>query len=141
MLSTHTRLVAVTAASNLFGTRPDVAAISRAAHEVDALVHVDAVHLTPHAPVDLTALGADLLACSPYKFFGPHLGALAASPALLERLSPDKLLSRPATRCRSGSSSARCPTSCSPASPPASTSSPTWRRATPPADATGSPPR
>ena len=92
VLSTHTRLVAVTAASNLFGTRPDVAAISRAAHEVDALVYVDGVHLAPHAPVDLTALGADLLACSPYKFFGPHLGALAASPALLERLSPDKLL-------------------------------------------------
>ena len=91
VLSTRTRLVAVTAASNLFGTRPDVAAISRAAHEVDALVYVDGVHLAPHAPVDLAALGADLLACSPYKFFGPHLGALAASPALLERLSPDKL--------------------------------------------------
>jgi cysteine desulfurase family protein (TIGR01976 family) len=92
VLSTHTRLVAVTAASNLFGTRPDVAAISRAAHEVDALVYVDGVHLAPHATVDVAALGADLLACSPYKFFGPHLGALAAAPSLLERLSPDKLL-------------------------------------------------
>ncbi len=92
VLSTRTRLVAVTAASNLFGTRPDVTAISRAAHEVDALVYVDGVHLAPHAPVDQAALGADLLACSPYKFFGPHLGAVAASPALLERLSPDKLL-------------------------------------------------
>jgi cysteine desulfurase family protein (TIGR01976 family) len=92
VLSTRTRLVAVTAASNLFGTRPDVAAIAAAAHEVDALVHVDAVHLVPHAPVDLAALGADLLACSPYKFFGPHLGALTASPRLLERLRPDKLL-------------------------------------------------
>lgn len=71
---------------------PDVAGIARAAHEVEALVHVDAVHLAAHAPVDLTALGADLLACSPYKFFGPHLGVLAGSPALLETLQPDKLL-------------------------------------------------
>ena len=63
-----------------------------AAHEVGALVHVDAVHLVPHAPVDLAALGADFLACSPYKFFGPHLGVLAAAPALLETLHPDKLL-------------------------------------------------
>ena len=92
VLSTRTRLVAVTAASNLFGTRPEVAAISRAAHEVDALVYVDGVHLAPHAPVDVAELGADLLACSPYKFYGPHLGALAAAPSLLERLSPDKLV-------------------------------------------------
>ena len=92
VLSDRTRLVAVTAASNLFGTRPDVPAIARAAHEVGALVYVDAVHLAAHSPVDMAALGADLLACSPYKFFGPHLGALAASPALLETLRPDKLL-------------------------------------------------
>ena len=92
VLSTRTRLVAVTAASNLLGTRPDVRAISDTAHEVDALVYVDGVHLAPHSPVDLAALGADFLGCSPYKFFGPHLGALAASPALLETLTPDKLL-------------------------------------------------
>ena len=92
VLSERTRLVAVTAASNLLGTRPDVAAISAAAHEVGALVYVDAVHLAAHAVVDRTALGADLVACSPYKFFGPHLGAVAADPALLETLSPDKLL-------------------------------------------------
>jgi selenocysteine lyase/cysteine desulfurase len=84
--------VALTAASNLFGTRPDVAAVSRAAREAGALVYVDAVHLAAHATVDLTALGADMLVCSPYKFFGPHLGTLAAEPALLERLHPDKLL-------------------------------------------------
>ncbi|MCW2845722.1 MAG: cysteine desulfurase family protein [Nocardioides sp.] len=95
VLSTHTRLIAVTGASNLFGTRPDVAAIAAAAHEVDALVYVDAVHLAAHAPVDVAELGADFLACSPYKFFGPHLGAVAASPRLLETLHPDKLL--PAT--------------------------------------------
>ena len=92
VLTTRTRLVAVTAASNLLGTRPDVRAISDTAHEVDALVYVDGVHLAPHSPVDLAALGADFLGCSPYKFFGPHLGALAASPALLEKLAPDKLL-------------------------------------------------
>jgi cysteine desulfurase family protein (TIGR01976 family) len=92
LLGERTRLVAVTAASNLFGTRPDVAAIARGAHDVGALVYVDAVHLAAHAPVHMQALGADLLACSPYKFFGPHLGALAGDPALLERLRPDKLL-------------------------------------------------
>jgi cysteine desulfurase family protein (TIGR01976 family) len=92
LLSERTRLVAVTGASNLFGTRPDVRAIADAAHAAGALVYVDAVHLTPHAPVDRAALGADFLACSPYKFFGPHLGAVAADPALLEILRPNKLL-------------------------------------------------
>ena len=92
VLSDRTRLVAVTAASNLFGTRPDVAGVAAAAHGVGALVYVDAVHLAPHAPVDLASTGADLLVCSPYKFFGPHLGALVASPALLETLHPEKLL-------------------------------------------------
>jgi cysteine desulfurase family protein (TIGR01976 family) len=92
LLSERTRLVAVTGASNLFGTRPDVRAVADAAHAAGALVYVDAVHLTPHAPVDREALGADFLACSPYKFFGPHLGALAADPALLGILRPNKLL-------------------------------------------------
>jgi cysteine desulfurase family protein (TIGR01976 family) len=92
LLSNRTRLVAVTAASNLLGTRPDVAAIAEAAHGVGALVYVDGVHLTPHVPVDMPALGADFFACSPYKFFGPHLGALVADPALLETIHPDKLL-------------------------------------------------
>lgn len=92
VLSPRTRLVAVTGASNLFGTRPPVREIADAAHEVGALVHVDAVHLAAHAPVVMEELGADLVSCSPYKFFGPHLGALAAAPALLERLHPAKLL-------------------------------------------------
>jgi cysteine desulfurase family protein (TIGR01976 family) len=92
VLTTRTRLVAVTAASNLLGTRPDVRAIAEAAHEVGALAYVDGVHLAAHAPVDVAALGADFFGCSPYKFFGPHLGVLAASPSLLERLTPDKLL-------------------------------------------------
>ncbi|WP_426241583.1 cysteine desulfurase-like protein [Nocardioides sp. LHG3406-4] len=92
LLSERTRLVAVTAASNLLSTRPDIAQVVRATHESGALAYVDAVHLVPHAPVDLAALGADFLACSPYKFFGPHLGVVAASPALLETLRPAKLL-------------------------------------------------
>jgi cysteine desulfurase family protein (TIGR01976 family) len=92
LVGERTRLVAVTGASNLLGTRPDVAAVSAAAHAADALVYVDGVHLTPHAPVEVAALGADFFACSPYKFFGPHLGVLVADPALLETVHPDKLL-------------------------------------------------
>jgi len=92
VLSDRTRVVAVTGASNLLGTRPDVAVIAAAAHEVGALVYVDGVHLSPHAPVDVVALGADFFTCSPYKFFGPHHGIVVADPALLETLHPDKLL-------------------------------------------------
>jgi cysteine desulfurase family protein (TIGR01976 family) len=88
----RTRLVATTAASNLVGTRPDTAAISAVAHEVGALHWVDGVHATPHGAVDVGAVGADVWTCSPYKFLGPHCGVLAASPALLETLHPDKLL-------------------------------------------------
>ncbi len=92
VLSPRTRLVAVTAASNLLGTRPDIAAVAAAAHGVGALVYVDGVHLTPHTPVSFGALGADFYACSPYKFLGPHHGLLVAEPALLEEVRPDKLL-------------------------------------------------
>jgi cysteine desulfurase family protein (TIGR01976 family) len=95
LLGERTRLVALTGASNLLGTRPDVRGIAEAAHAQGALVYVDGVHLTPHAPVDMTSLGADFFVCSPYKFLGPHLGALAADPRLLDTLEPDKLL--PAT--------------------------------------------
>lgn len=92
VLTERTVLVAVTAASNLIGTRPDVRAIADAAHAVGALVYVDGVHYTAHASVDIDALGADFFTCSPYKFLGPHLGALVAKPSLLETLTPDKLL-------------------------------------------------
>jgi cysteine desulfurase family protein (TIGR01976 family) len=92
VVSDRTRLVAVTGASNLIGTRPDIPGIAALAHEVGALLFVDAVHLAAHTPVDLTALGADLVACSTYKFMGPHLGVVAARPELLETLHPDKLL-------------------------------------------------
>jgi cysteine desulfurase family protein (TIGR01976 family) len=91
-LSARTRLVAVTGASNLLGTRPDLAAISALAHDAGALCYVDAVHLAAHAALDLPATGADLIACSPYKFFGPHCGVVAGHVDLLERLRPDKLL-------------------------------------------------
>ncbi|MBN9756610.1 Cysteine desulfurase [Pseudonocardia sp. Ae406_Ps2] len=91
LLSDRTRLVAVTGASNLVGTRPDLPAIAAAVHAAGALFMVDGVHLTAHAPIDLAAIGADLYACSPYKFVGPHCGVLAADPALLETLRPAKL--------------------------------------------------
>ncbi|MDN5932315.1 MAG: cysteine desulfurase-like protein [Pseudonocardia sp.] len=91
VLSERTRLVAVTGASNLIGTRPPVRGIADRAHAVGALVHVDGVHLTAHVPVDVAELGADFYACSPYKFLGPHCGVLAAAPALLEPLRPQKL--------------------------------------------------
>jgi cysteine desulfurase family protein (TIGR01976 family) len=92
VLSERTRLVAVTAASNLIGTCPDVPAIARLVHAAGALLYVDGVHYTAHAAVDLDALGADLYVCSPYKFFGPHMGVLAGRLELLESLRPDKLL-------------------------------------------------
>ena len=91
VLSPRTRLVAITAASNLLGTRPPVRAVADLAHAVGALVYVDGVHYTAHAPVHVSALGADFYACSPYKFLGPHCGVLAADPALLETLRPAKL--------------------------------------------------
>jgi cysteine desulfurase family protein (TIGR01976 family) len=92
VLTDRTRLVAVTGASNLIGTRPPVASIAERVHAAGALLAVDGVHLTAHAPVDVRALGADLYTCSPYKFLGPHCGALAADPALLGSLRPAKLL-------------------------------------------------
>ncbi|MGC3993228.1 MAG: cysteine desulfurase-like protein [Propionicimonas sp.] len=91
-LTPRTRLVAVTAASNLIGTRPPVRRIADAAHAVGALVWVDGVHYSAHEFADVPALGADFFVCSPYKFLGPHCGVLAAAPELLERLHPDKLL-------------------------------------------------
>jgi cysteine desulfurase family protein (TIGR01976 family) len=91
LLSDRTRLVAVTAASNILGTRPDVAAITAKARAAGALAYVDGVHATPHGPTDMAALGADFYATSAYKWSGPHIGAVVADPALLEPLRPDKL--------------------------------------------------
>ncbi len=92
VVGAHTRVVAVTAASNLIGTRPDLPAIARIAHEVGALVWVDGVHATAHVATDVPASGADVWVCSPYKFLGPHLGVLGARPETLEPLRPAKLL-------------------------------------------------
>jgi cysteine desulfurase family protein (TIGR01976 family) len=92
LVTPRTKLVAVTAASNVLGTRPDVAAIAAAAHAAGALCYVDGVHATPHIPVSMAALGADFYATSAYKWAGPHVAAVIAAPALLEALRPDKLL-------------------------------------------------
>ena len=95
VLSTKTKLVAVTGAGNTLGTRPDLKAIGMAVHKVGALFYVDGVHLTPHAAISAKEIGADFFGLSFYKLMGPHCAALAASPALLETLNNDKLL--PAT--------------------------------------------
>jgi cysteine desulfurase family protein (TIGR01976 family) len=91
VLSDRTRWVAVTAASNAVGTAPDLAAIASLAHDAGARVYVDAVHATPHRRMDVAALGVDALACSAYKWFGPHGSILWARPELLAELRPDKL--------------------------------------------------
>jgi cysteine desulfurase family protein (TIGR01976 family) len=96
-LSDRTRLVAFTLASNAVGTIPPAAEIVRRVHDAGALAAVDAVHLAQHRSLDVRAVGADILACSPYKFFGPHLGMLAVRRELLERWTPYKLLASPDT--------------------------------------------
>ncbi len=95
LIGDRTRLVAVTAASNAIGTKPDVRAITDRAHAAGALTYVDGVHATSHGPIDVAALGADFYAFSTYKLFGPHTGAVMADPALLERLQPAKLVPAP----------------------------------------------
>ena len=92
LVNERTRLVALTAASNATGTRPDVRAVADRAHAVGAVVHVDGVHATPHLPTDVKELGADLYATSAYKWYGPHIGCTIGDPALLETLRPDKLM-------------------------------------------------
>jgi cysteine desulfurase family protein (TIGR01976 family) len=96
-LSERTRWVALTAASNAVGTVPDVAEAVARAHDAGARVYVDAVHAAPHRPLDVAALGCDALACSSYKWFGPHHGILWGRPELLAELSPDKLRPSPDT--------------------------------------------
>ncbi len=95
LLTDRTKLVAVSAASNIIGTRPDVPAITALAKAAGAVSYVDGVHATPHGPIDVTALGADFYVTSAYKWCGPHLGAVIAAPELLESLRPDKLLPSP----------------------------------------------
>ena len=94
LIGPRTRLVAVTAASNVLGTRPDVTAIAAKARAAGALSYVDGVHATAHGPVDMAALGADFYATSAYKWSGPHVGAVVAGPGLLRGLRPDRLASQ-----------------------------------------------
>jgi selenocysteine lyase/cysteine desulfurase len=96
-LSKRTRLVAVGAASNALGTINDLARIREAARAVGALVFIDAVHLVPHRLVDVEALGADFLACSAYKFYGPHVGILFGRRDRLRTLDVAKLEPAPET--------------------------------------------
>lgn len=91
VIGERTVLVALTGASNLLGTIPPVRTIADLAHAHGALVWVDAVHLAAHVLIDREALGADVLVCSPYKFLGPHCAALAADPALLAAITPERL--------------------------------------------------
>ena len=84
-LGERTRIVAFPWASNAVGTLVDVAKVCELVHKAGALAWVDAVHYAPHGPIDVKAVGADVLLCSPYKFYGPHLGLAFARPELLER--------------------------------------------------------
>jgi len=90
-LSSRTKVVAVGYASNAVGTINDVKTIIRIAHDAGAVAYVDAVHYAPHGVIDVRALDCDFLACSTYKFFGPHMGVLYGKREHLERLHPYKV--------------------------------------------------
>ncbi|MCW2974998.1 MAG: Cysteine desulfurase-like protein [Actinomycetia bacterium] len=90
-LTGRTRVVAFTLASNAVGTLTDAKRIVELAHEAGALAWADAVHFGPHGPIDVASLGADVLLCSPYKFFGPHLGLAYGRSELLESWRPYKV--------------------------------------------------
>lgn len=94
LLTERTRVVAFPWAANSVGTVTPVAEISSLAHAVGALAWVDAVHFAPHGPIDVRAVGADVLVCSPYKFYGPHLGLAYVRRELAESWRPYKV--RPA---------------------------------------------
>jgi cysteine desulfurase family protein (TIGR01976 family) len=96
-VSGRTRLVAVGAASNALGTISDVARATALAREAGALSFVDAVHYAPHVPVDVGRLGCDFLACSAYKFYGPHIGVLYGRRELVAALDVPRLEPAPAT--------------------------------------------
>lgn len=93
-LSERTRVVAFPWASNAVGTLVDVARVAKLAHEAGALAWIDAVHYAPHGPIDVAAAGADVLICSPYKFFGPTMGLGFIRAQVAERWRPYKV--RPA---------------------------------------------
>jgi len=93
-INANTKLVAVGYASNAVGTINPVAEITKLAHHVGALMFIDAVHYAPHGPIDVRSLDCDFLVCSPYKFFGPHMGTLYGKREYLQRFKPYKV--RPA---------------------------------------------
>ena len=93
----RTRVVAITHASNAIGTIVDIAEASRIAHAAGALIVVDAVHYAPHGLIDMAATDCDFLMASAYKFFGPHIGALAGRASILEELDAYKVRPSPAT--------------------------------------------
>jgi cysteine desulfurase family protein (TIGR01976 family) len=99
-LSERTRVVAFPWASNALGTLADAERICGLAHDAGALAWVDAVHYAPHGPIDVASIGADVLLCSPYKFYGPHLGLAFVQRGLLERWRPYKV--RPAPGYETG---------------------------------------
>src|SRR5215475_7140299 len=96
-LNAKTKLVAVGYASNAVGTINPVAEITKLAHDAGALMFIDAVHYAPHGPIDVKATGCDFLACSPYKFFGPHMGVLYGKKELLLKFRPYKVRPAPET--------------------------------------------
>jgi cysteine desulfurase family protein (TIGR01976 family) len=94
-LSERTRLLAFTLASNAVGSIPPAAELARRAKALGAMVALDGVHFAQHRLIDLYGVGADLVTCSAYKFFGPHLGILAARREVLQTLHPYKLVPAP----------------------------------------------
>ena len=90
-LNHRTRLLAVGAASNIFGTVNNIALMRELTHQVGAWLLLDAVHYAPHFPTDVSAWGCDFLLCSAYKFYGPHVGLLYCKPGLLDQLPTDRL--------------------------------------------------
>ncbi|MBL4831110.1 MAG: cysteine desulfurase-like protein, partial [Aliivibrio sp.] len=91
LLNHNTKLVAVTYASNTTGSLVDLKKVIEAAHQVGAMVYVDAVHYAPHGLIDVQELGCDFLACSAYKFFGPHVGIAYIDAKWLQTLRPYKV--------------------------------------------------
>ena len=94
-MTPRTKLVAINAASNALGTITDITRATSLAHDRGALVYVDAVHYAPHALVDVQAIGCDFLACSAYKFYGPHIGVLWGKRDLIESLDAPRLAPAP----------------------------------------------
>ena len=105
-ITAKTKLVAVGYASNAVGTINPVAEITKLAHDAGALMFIDAVHYAPHGPIDVRALDCDFLACSPYKFFGPHMGTLYGNASTCCALTPTKY-AQPQTRSPTAGKPAR----------------------------------